>query len=65
MDYNLLNFDGGSWGQGKVIHEVLESDVVPRQFSPQFVEHFKKDLFPFDSLVELYDLEDQSASVYP
>nr|WP_229088179.1 alcohol dehydrogenase catalytic domain-containing protein [Brevibacillus sp. M2.1A] len=58
MDYNLLNIDGGNWGQGKKMHEVIEGDGVQRRFIPQFVEYFKKDLFPFDKLAELYDFQE-------
>ena len=44
--------------QGKIIRGVVEGDSVPDLFIPNLIDLFMQGRFPFDKLVQFYDLED-------
>lgn len=41
--------------EGKTMAGVIEGDAVPQLFIPEWVEYYKKGMFPFDKLVKFYD----------
>jgi len=47
----------GDLRTGAVIRSVIEGDSVPDIFIPQLIEFYRQGRFPFDRLIEFYDLE--------
>ena len=43
---------------GTVIRYVIEGDSVPQTFIPQLIDHYRQGRFPFDRLIEFYELDD-------
>jgi aryl-alcohol dehydrogenase len=43
---------------GRTVRGIVEGDSVPDVFIPRLIELYDKGLFPFDQLIEFYDLDD-------
>jgi aryl-alcohol dehydrogenase len=43
---------------GRTVRGIVEGDSVPDVFIPQLIELYDRGRFPFDRLVEFYDLEE-------
>lgn len=43
---------------GRTVRGIVEGDAVPDVFIPRLIELYDKSRFPFDRLVEFYDLEE-------
>ena len=41
---------------GQTIHMVIEGDAVPQHFIPQLISLYERGLFPFDKLIQTYNL---------
>ncbi|WP_232698711.1 NAD(P)-dependent alcohol dehydrogenase [Brevibacillus daliensis] len=44
--------------QGKTMMGVIEGDSVPQTFIPRLIHFYKKGKFPFDKMVEFYELDE-------
>ncbi|WP_085026225.1 NAD(P)-dependent alcohol dehydrogenase [Ensifer aridi] len=53
-----VTFDMNSILFGRTIRGVIEGESVPDTFIPQLIELWKQGRFPFDKLIEFYDLDE-------
>ena len=56
LDMNSIMF-------GRTVTGVIEGDAVPDIFIPQLIDLYDQGLFPFDSLVKFYSLDDVQQAV--
>lgn len=56
IDYSVMT-------AGRSILSVFEGDSIPSVFIPKLIELYKNGLFPFDSLIKFYDLDDINQAV--
>lgn len=50
--------DIGSFLFGRTLVGVVEGQSIPSEFVPQLIEYWQQGRFPFEKLVQFYDLED-------
>lgn len=53
----------GDLMSGAVIRYVIEGDSVPQTFIPQLIEYYRQGRFPFDRLIEFYELDNINDAV--
>ena len=58
-----LEIDNSVLFTGRSVEYVVEGDSVPSLFIPQLIELYKKGLFPFDKLIQFYELEDINQAI--
>jgi aryl-alcohol dehydrogenase len=58
-----LEIDTTALNAGRSVVYVMEGDSVPQVFIPRLIELYKKGLFPFDKLIQFYELADINQAV--
>ncbi len=48
---------------GRTVRGIMQGDCVPDVFIPQLIEFWRRGCFPFDKLIEFYDLDDINEAV--
>lgn len=58
-----VSFEMASILFGRTIRGIMQGDCAPDVFVPQLIDLWRRGLFPFDRLIEFYDLEDINEAV--
>ena len=49
---------------GRTVRGIMQGDCVPDVFVPQLIDLWRQGVFPFDKLIEFYDIDDINEAVH-